>query len=132
MCIPRHNLYLLSVKINKQVNKIEREKIELPSLLILGLKVTSDALIGKSTWDALFQPPHFFSKYKYFIFFCFACSTCSKPLSQESLWFVLKIVFCTCMLFIGCNKNLNFVCVVVFYSFQQCMRGSTRRKVMEA
>ena len=100
---------------------------------ILGLKVTSDALIGKSAWDALFQPPNFFSKYKYFIFFCFACSTCSMPLLQDTLWFVLKIVLCTCMLlFVGCNKNLNFGCVVVFYSFQQCMHGSTRRKVMEA
>lgn len=35
-----------------------------------GLKVTSDALIGKSNWDALFQQPNFFSKYKYIIFFC--------------------------------------------------------------
>lgn len=36
---------------------------------ILGLKVTSDVLIGKSAWDALFQPANFFSKYKYSIFF---------------------------------------------------------------
>lgn len=32
-----------------------------------GLKTTSDVLIGKSTWDALFQPPNFFSKYKHYI-----------------------------------------------------------------
>ncbi|WP_459806125.1 poly(A) polymerase, partial [Herbidospora sp. RD11066] len=33
----------------------------------LGLEITSDALMGKSTWDALFQPPNFFSKYKHYI-----------------------------------------------------------------
>ncbi|KAL9954867.1 hypothetical protein ACROYT_G042452 [Oculina patagonica] len=32
-----------------------------------GLKITSNVLIGKSTWDALFQPPNFFSKYKHYI-----------------------------------------------------------------
>lgn len=33
----------------------------------IGLTITSDVLIGKSTWDALFQPPNFFSKYKHYI-----------------------------------------------------------------
>ena len=37
---------------------------------VTGLKVTSDALIGKSNWDVLFQQPNFFSKYKYKIFPC--------------------------------------------------------------
>ena len=37
---------------------------------VAGLKVTSDALIGKSNWDVLFQQPNFFSKYKYIIFPC--------------------------------------------------------------
>lgn len=32
-----------------------------------GLTITSDVLIGKSTWDALFQPPNFFCKYKHYI-----------------------------------------------------------------
>ncbi|XP_015780401.1 PREDICTED: poly(A) polymerase type 3-like [Acropora digitifera] len=43
----------------------------------LGLKVTSDALIGKSTWDALFQPPNFFSKYKHYIVLS-ALSNCEE------------------------------------------------------
>ncbi|XP_068682238.1 poly(A) polymerase type 3-like isoform X2 [Montipora foliosa] len=33
----------------------------------LGVKRSSDILIGKSTWDALFQPPNFFSKYRHYI-----------------------------------------------------------------
>ena len=41
--------------------------------LVPGLTITSDVLIGKSTWDALFQPPSFFSKYKYLISCCFLC-----------------------------------------------------------
>ena len=58
-------------KQNKYLNKLERrEKIRFESF-ILGLKVASDALIGKCTWDALFQPPEFFNKYKYSIFFVF-------------------------------------------------------------
>ncbi|XP_044169977.1 poly(A) polymerase alpha-like, partial [Acropora millepora] len=42
-----------------------------------GLKVTSDALIGKSTWDALFEPPNFFSKYKHYIVLS-ALSNCEE------------------------------------------------------
>ncbi|KAK2568865.1 Poly(A) polymerase gamma [Acropora cervicornis] len=46
-----------------------------------GLEVTNDALNGKSTWDALFQPPNFFTKYKYFFFI------------YDSLHFGFKSVF---------------------------------------
>ncbi|XP_074632480.1 uncharacterized protein LOC141890840 [Acropora palmata] len=42
-----------------------------------GLKVTSDVLIGKSTWDALFQPANFFSKYKHYIVLS-ALSNCEE------------------------------------------------------
>jgi len=49
--------------------------------VVAGLKITSDTLIGKSTWDALFQPPNFFSKYKYLISPCFVCLNV-KALSQ--------------------------------------------------
>ncbi|XP_015757279.1 PREDICTED: poly(A) polymerase type 3-like [Acropora digitifera] len=42
-----------------------------------GLNVTSDALIGKSTWDALFEPPNFFSKYKHYIVLS-ALSNCEE------------------------------------------------------
>ncbi|KAM7451290.1 hypothetical protein ABFA07_000976 [Porites harrisoni] len=43
----------------------------------IGLKVTSDALIGKSTWDVLFQQPNFFSKYKHYIVLS-ALSNCEE------------------------------------------------------
>ncbi|CAH3147913.1 unnamed protein product, partial [Porites lobata] len=43
----------------------------------IGLKVTSDALIGKSNWDALFQQPNFFSKYKHYIVLS-ALSNCEE------------------------------------------------------
>ncbi|XP_068681664.1 poly(A) polymerase beta-like isoform X2 [Montipora foliosa] len=43
----------------------------------LGLKLTSDTLIGKSTWEALFQPPNFFSKYKHYIVLS-ALSNCEE------------------------------------------------------
>ncbi|XP_059482396.1 poly(A) polymerase type 3 [Neocloeon triangulifer] len=32
-----------------------------------GLQITDDIMQGKSTWDALFEPPKFFLKYKHFI-----------------------------------------------------------------
>lgn len=43
----------------------------------IGLKITSDALIGKASWDALFQPPNFFSKYKHYIVLS-ALSNCEE------------------------------------------------------
>jgi len=63
-------LFSLLNCISKQINKIEwkEKKVSFQSFVILGLEVTNDALNGKSTWDALFQPPNFFTKYKYFIF----------------------------------------------------------------
>ena len=30
-----------------------------------GLAVTEDIMVGKATWDKLFEPPNFFGKYKY-------------------------------------------------------------------
>ncbi|KAL9954871.1 hypothetical protein ACROYT_G042456 [Oculina patagonica] len=42
-----------------------------------GLRITSDVLIGKSTWDVLFQPSNFFRKYKHYIVLS-ALSTCEE------------------------------------------------------
>ena len=78
---------------------------------VAGLKVTSDALIGKSTWDALFQQPNFFSKYKYIIFPCLivCLNLASSPPSlglndfhHLNVYLVLAIAI----------KNLCFVTVV--------------------
>ena len=30
-----------------------------------GLQITEDIMLGKATWDKLFQPPNFFMKYRY-------------------------------------------------------------------
>jgi len=30
-----------------------------------GLAITEDIMVGKATWDKLFEPPNFFGKYKY-------------------------------------------------------------------
>lgn len=54
--------------------------------VISGLRITSDVLIGKSTWDALFQPPNFFSKYKYLISPCFVCLNVTLSLSSPGLY----------------------------------------------
>jgi poly(A) polymerase len=32
-----------------------------------GLAITEDIMVGKATWDKLFEPPNFFGKYKHFI-----------------------------------------------------------------
>lgn len=85
---------------------------------VAGLKVTSDALIGKSNWDALFQQPNFFSKYKYIIFACLivCLNLASSPPSlglndfhHLNVYLVLAIAI----------KNLCFVTVVclIIFSF---------------
>lgn len=33
----------------------------------VGLHITGDIIVGKATWDKLFEPPPFFLKYKHFI-----------------------------------------------------------------
>lgn len=32
-----------------------------------GLAITEEIIIGKATWDKLFEPPNFFGKYKHYI-----------------------------------------------------------------
>ena len=54
--------------------------------LVPGLAITSDVLIGKSTWDALFQPPNFFSKYKYLISCCFLCLFVKLSICRTGLY----------------------------------------------
>ncbi len=55
-------------------------------LVIAGLRITSDVLIGKSMWDALFQPPNFFSKYRYLISPCFVCLNVMLSMSSPGLY----------------------------------------------
>lgn len=58
---------------------------------IAGLRITSDVLIGKSTWDVLFQPPNFFSKYKYLISSCFVCLNVTLSLSYPAGLYHLNV-----------------------------------------
>ena len=78
-----------------------------------GLKVTSDALIGKSTWDVLFQQPNFFSKYKYIIFPCLiVCLNLASSLPSLGLNDFRHLnVYLELAIAI---KNLCFVTVVCF------------------
>lgn len=32
-----------------------------------GLSITEEIIMGKATWDKLFEPPNFFGKYKHYI-----------------------------------------------------------------
>lgn len=59
--------------------------------IFAGLRITSDVLIGKSTWDALFQPPNFFSKYKYMISPFFVCLNVTLSLSFSGLYHKLNV-----------------------------------------
>ena len=61
------------------------------SFFIAGLRIASDVLIGKSTWDALFQPPNFFSKYKYMISPLFVCLNVTLSLSFPGLSYKLYV-----------------------------------------
>jgi poly(A) polymerase len=45
-----------------------------------GLAITEDIMVGKATWDKLFEPPNFFGKYKYVDFLKSICK----------LWCVVK------------------------------------------
>ncbi|XP_068729680.1 poly(A) polymerase type 3-like isoform X5 [Montipora capricornis] len=65
---PRRNS---SFNVSVSTRTIMKEEFE------LGLKRSSDTLIGKSTWDALFQPPNFFSKYRHYIVLS-ALSNCEE------------------------------------------------------
>lgn len=61
------------------------------SFVITGLRITSDVLIGKSTWDVLFQPPNFFSKYKYMISPFFVCLNVTLSISSSGLCHKLNV-----------------------------------------
>ena len=61
------------------------------SFYIAGLRITSDVLIGKSAWDALFQPPNFFSKYKYMISTFCVCLIVTLSLSFSGLYYRLYV-----------------------------------------
>lgn len=89
------------------------------SFVILGLRIASDVLIGKSTWDALFQPPNFFSKYKYMISPVFVCLNVTLRISS-------------CGLYLKLNVHLKFdtikICFgsVVFYWWSVCVKNTLK------
>ncbi|XP_065344500.1 poly(A) polymerase type 3 [Cloeon dipterum] len=50
-----------------------------------GLQITDDIMQGKTTWDALFEPPKFFLKYKHFIVLLASASTAEDLLEYTGL-----------------------------------------------
>lgn len=68
-----------------------------------GLEVTNDALNGKSTWDALFQPPNFFTKYKHYIVLS-ALSNCEEDHLE---W--IGLVESKIRILVGNLENTQFV-----------------------
>ena len=87
------------------------------SFVILGLRIASDVLIGKAAWDALFQPPNFFSKYKYMISPVFVCLNVTLSISSCGLYHKLNV----------CLKvDAIKICFgsVVFYWWSVCVKNT--------
>ena len=82
-----------------------------------GLKVTSDALIGKSNWDALFQQPNFFSKYKYMISPFFVCLNVTLSISSSGLYYKLNVP-------LKVDAIKIYFGSVVFYWWSVCVNNS--------
>ncbi|KDR13292.1 poly(A) polymerase type 3 [Zootermopsis nevadensis] len=50
-----------------------------------GLAVTDEIMVGKATWDRLFEPPNFFGKYKHFIVLLASSSSAEDQLEWVGL-----------------------------------------------
>jgi poly(A) polymerase len=50
-----------------------------------GLAITEDIMVGKATWDKLFEPPNFFGKYKHFIVLLASSSSAEDQLEWVGL-----------------------------------------------
>lgn len=114
--VTRGLLHLRLLHFERSVTRIFQIHCRL-SFFIAGLTIASDVLIGKSTWDALFQPPNFFSKYKYMISpFC-VCLNVTLSISSSGLY---------------CKPNVHLkfdaikICFgsVVFYWWSVCVNNS--------
>lgn len=49
-----------------------------------GLAITDKIMIGKATWDKLFEPPNFFGKYKHYIVLLATSSSTEDQLAWYS------------------------------------------------
>ena len=114
--VTRGLLHLRLLHFERSVTRIFQIHCRL-SFFIAGLTIASDVLIGKSTWDALFQPPNFFSKYKYMISpFC-VCLNVTLSISSSGLY---------------CKPNVHLkfdaikICFgsVVFFWWSVCVNNS--------
>lgn len=50
-----------------------------------GLNLTDDIMLGKQTWDKLFESPSFFTKYKHFIVLLASAATAEDQLEWVGL-----------------------------------------------
>ena len=89
--VTRSPLHLRLLDFERPVTRILQIHCRL-SFFFAGLTITSDVLIGKSTWDALFQPPNFFSKYKYTISPFFVCLNVTISISSSGLYYKLNVL----------------------------------------
>ncbi|XP_069174252.1 poly(A) polymerase type 3 isoform X2 [Procambarus clarkii] len=52
---------------NSTFNTSQSTKAVMVEEFKMGLQITEDIMLGKATWDKLFQPPNFFTKYKHYL-----------------------------------------------------------------
>lgn len=51
----------------------------------LGLQITDEIMIGKVTWDKLFEPPQFFMKYRHFVILIVGSTSSKEHLEWTGL-----------------------------------------------
>lgn len=52
---------------NSTFNTTQSTRAVMVEEFMMGLQITEDIMLGKATWDRLFQPPNFFTKYKHYL-----------------------------------------------------------------
>ncbi|XP_064078258.1 poly(A) polymerase type 3-like isoform X3 [Macrobrachium nipponense] len=60
---------------NSTFNTTQSTKAVMVEEFMMGLQITEDIMLGKATWDKLFQPPSFFTKYKHYLVILASAST---------------------------------------------------------
>lgn len=53
--------------------------------LKLGLQITNEIMLGNSSWEKLFDPPPFFTKYRHFIVSIVSSTTAEEHLEWTGL-----------------------------------------------
>jgi len=75
-----------------------------------GLAITEEIIIGKATWDKLFEPPNFFGKYKHYIVLLARSSSAEDQLEWCGL------VESKIRHLIGNNIKYTFIEIIKYFS----------------